>query len=209
MRLKWKVCGMKTPDNIAGALQLQPDYMGFIFYQKSPRYVGADWQGPGTDFPESTAKVGVFVNEDPEKIKLLADQHRFDYLQLHGDEGPEYCRELNKAGYRIMKAVGLRTEADLERLAKYTPWVEFFLFDTPSQQYGGTGETFDWSLLETYDAKQPFFLSGGLSTENVPAVSELRHPGIWALDVNSRFETEPGIKDIARLKEFKEQLQKL
>lgn len=209
MKLKWKVCGMKAPDNIAGALKLQPDYMGFIFYKKSPRYVGSDWQGPEANFPKTTAKVGVFVNEELESLRLLADQYRLDYLQLHGGESPEYCQELSEAGYRLIKAVGLRTEADLERLSKYDKCVEYLLFDTPSQQYGGTGKTFDWSLLESYEGKQPFFLSGGLSTENVQAVSTLRHPGLWALDVNSRFETEPGIKDVARLKEFKEQLQKL
>ena len=209
MNLKWKVCGMKTPDNIAGVLQLRPDYMGFIFYKKSSRYVGVDWPGPGSDFPETTAKVGVFVNEELEQLKLLADRYRLDYLQLHGDETPEYCRIVSKAGYQIIKAVGLRTDADHGRLAEYSQYVEYFLFDTPSQQYGGTGKTFDWSLLETYIGQRPFFLSGGLSTENVQAVSTLRHPDLWALDVNSRFETEPGIKNIVRLKEFKEQLQKL
>ena len=209
MALKWKVCGMKAPDNIAEVLKLQPDYMGFIFYKKSPRYVGADWQGPVSHFPETTAKVGVFVNEELESIQELADLHGLDYLQLHGDETPDYCERLSEAGYRIMKAVGLHTEADLGELARYGPWVEYFLFDTPSAKYGGTGRTFDWTLLEAYDQPQPFFLSGGLSAENVQAVGELRSSGLWALDVNSKFETEPGIKDIARLKEFKEKLQKL
>jgi len=200
---------MRIRDNIDRVLELQPDYMGFIFYKKSPRYVGMDWEGPGSGFPDSTAKVGVFVNAQQEEVTSMSAKYALRYLQLHGDESPEYCQELAGEGYRIIKALGLSDQSDLQRLDAYTPWVQYFLFDTPSRQYGGTGTTFDWSLLTSYNGERPFFLSGGLSTKNVLEVAALNHSGLWALDVNSRFETAPGLKDLDKLKEFKEQLKRL
>lgn len=200
---------MRDPVNIAQALQLEPDYMGFIFYQESLRFVGENWEGPITNVPDTTKKVGVFVNQSIEEVTLLAGKYQLDYLQLHGDEEPEYCRELYEEGFAITKAVGLKKSEDLERLEAYMPWIEFFLFDTPSQQYGGTGKTFDWSLLFQYHHELPFFLSGGLSLDNLEEVNQLDGLNIWALDLNSKFETEAGIKDISKLKVFKNRMQKL
>ncbi|GJM28195.1 MAG: N-(5'-phosphoribosyl)anthranilate isomerase [Cyclobacteriaceae bacterium] len=209
MSFKWKVCGMKNRQNIIDVLQFQPDYMGFIFYEKSPRYVGRQWDGPPEDFPDSTRKVGVFVNQDLEEVVRLVNQYQLDYLQLHGNESPGYCKELNAEGFSILKAVSLKESRDLQKLDAYTPWVNYFLFDTPSKQFGGTGRTFDWSLLSQYRHAVPFFLSGGLSLENLDAVAGLDGLNLWALDVNSRFEIEPGVKNISKLREFKNQLQKL
>jgi phosphoribosylanthranilate isomerase len=209
MKLKWKVCGMRDPINIAQALLLAPDYLGFIFYRESPRYVGENWEGPLENIPDATKKVGVFVNQSIEEVTLLAGKYQLDYLQLHGDEQPEYCRELFEEGFAITKALSLKNGDDLKKLDAYKPWIRFFLFDTPSQQYGGTGKAFDWSLLSQYQHELPFFLSGGLSLDNLEDVNQLDDLNLWALDINSKFETQAGIKDISKLEEFKNQMQKL
>jgi phosphoribosylanthranilate isomerase len=206
MKLKWKVCGMKEPENMARVLELGPDYMGFIFYERSPRYVGNQWAGPAVDFPETTSKVGVFVNEQPETVKSLAKKYRLDYLQLHGQETPEYCRELSQAGHCLIKVLNPETIQSTGQMDAYKPWVDFFLFDTPGKQHGGSGQTFDWSLLRQYDNEVPVFLSGGISLDNIKMVSELEPLNLAALDINSRFETRPGLKDIAMLSAFKNKL---
>jgi phosphoribosylanthranilate isomerase len=207
--MKWKVCGMRDPQNITKVLELSPDFMGFIFYEKSPRYVGHTWEGPGLDFPKETKKVGVFVNEKPGKILQLADQYGISWIQLHGHESPEACQQLKHQGYSLIKAVSINHSDDFKRLSAYKPWVNYFLFDTPGTNYGGTGRTFDWSLLNSYDNQLPIFLSGGLSLENIEGVVELKKMKLEVLDVNSRFEITPGIKDYNMLKKLKEQINKL
>ena len=209
MSLKWKVCGMKHAENIKQVLELGPDYMGFIFYNKSPRYVGEQWDGPGRDFPLTTKKVGVFVNESLQTIRLLADRYQFDYLQLHGHETPEYCRELRQDNFTLIKAVALNEDDELNTLEDYQPWIKYFLFDTPSNQFGGTGSTFDWSVLKEYDHEVPFFLGGGISLNNIREVQKLNELNLHAIDVNSRFETRPGWKDPVMLENLKNQIQEL
>ncbi len=209
MSLKWKVCGMKYEENIKQIFELKPDYMGFIFYKKSPRYVGDNWAGPGKDFPVTTKKVGVFVNETFKNLRALNDQFQFDYLQLHGDETPEYCKELAEDGLALIKAMSISEIKDLKQLNHYKPWVKYFLFDTPSSNYGGTGTVFDWSLLQQYDNELPVFLSGGLSLDNINEVGNMKNLNLQAIDVNSRFETRPGWKDPAMLENLKNQIQEL
>ena len=209
MNLKWKVCGMREPGNIARALELEPDYMGFIFYPNSPRYVGQRWTGPGANFPSSTQKIGVFVNEDLARVKLLADRYGLDYVQLHGNESPGYCRDLFQSKYRIIKAINPNFMVDDQGLNEYKPWVEFFLFDTPSKQFGGTGKRFKWTLLEQYDNEIPVFLSGGISLNNMDSIVDLKMLNLTAVDINSCFEVHPGLKDINKLQEFKIKLQQL
>lgn len=209
MNLKWKVCGMKEADNIARVLNLEPDYMGFIFYRKSPRYVGEDWAGPGNGFPGSTKKVGVFVNEEMDRVVELAAKYQLEYLQLHGHETPDYCRLLSQQGLAVIKVTNPANLKEVKRLDQFKPWVEFFLFDTPGKQFGGTGKSFDWSLLEHYDNQVPVFLSGGISLENVQKVAELTRLNLSAVDVNSCFETRPGFKDVTKLKELKNKLLQL
>lgn len=200
---------MKDAGNIAQVLKLEPDYMGFIFYKKSPRYVGDDWAGPGKDFPDSTKKVGVFVNEPLQKIRALASRFQFDYLQLHGDETPQYCKELAEEGFAVIKATGISEVKDLQHLNDYQPWVTYFLFDTPSSQFGGTGIPFDWSLLQQYNNEVPVFLSGGLSLDNIKEVHKIKDLNLTAIDVNSRFETQPGWKDLTMLTRLKNQIEEL
>jgi phosphoribosylanthranilate isomerase len=198
---------MRDPNNIAEALSLVPDYMGFIFYKKSPRYVGWQWTGPGSEFPTTTKKVGVFVNADLSQVKFFGYKYELDCMQLHGNESPEYCRALFALGYEVIKAVSPDKITDTQYLRTYKPWVHYLLFDTPSANFGGTGQNFDWSLLEQYNNDIPVFLSGGISLKNVDNIGKLNKLNLAAVDINSCFETSPGFKDISKLKEFKTKLE--
>jgi phosphoribosylanthranilate isomerase len=209
MNLKWKVCGMREQGNIQQVLELAPDFMGFIFFKKSPRYVGDHWQGPGSDFPVNTKKVGVFVNESLAQVKSIADRFQLDYIQLHGDETPEYCSVLSRQNRPIIKAVSINTQDDLLLIEEYNSSVKYILFDTPREKYGGTGKVFDWSYLEEYDNKVPIFLSGGISVDNIQKIKHLSTLNLAVIDVNSRFEIAPGLKDVSMLTQLKKQLSEL
>ena len=200
-KIKIKVCGMKHADNIQQLAALSPDFMGFIFYAKSPRYV-ADRLALETleKLPKLIKKVGVFVNETTEKMKEIAQLYSLDYLQLHGDEGVEQCRELRTDGFKIIKAFQMEAAFDFKILEAYKPHCEFFLFDTKTKNYGGSGRTFDWSVLEKYDNEKPFFLSGGISEENIATIGKLEEYNIHAIDINSGVEVEPGLKDIEKVR---------
>ncbi|MFP4504036.1 MAG: phosphoribosylanthranilate isomerase [Cyclobacteriaceae bacterium] len=203
--IKLKVCGMKFFHNMLKVAQLKPDYLGFIFYEKSRRYM------PDTLKPEDLAKlprrmkkVGVFVNASSEEMIKQAKTYRLNLLQLHGDESPEQCRELKQAGQQIIKVFSIgQDNFDFSQLNSYKPHVQYFLFDTKGKERGGNGETFDWSQLRRYDQEVPFFLSGGISLDNVALLKEMSFFNIHALDVNSRFELEPGIKDLDLLQKLK------
>ena len=140
---------------------------------------------------------------------FLTERHDLQLLQLHGDETPEYCQQLYEKGYSIAKAINLKDKTDLQLLHRYKPWVDYFLFDTPGAKYGGTGKTFNWSLLKEYDNQVPVFLSGGISLDNIGGVANLSDLNLYAIDVNSRFEVAPGLKNTEMLKELKLQLQQL
>lgn len=176
---------------------LQPDYMGFICYQQSPRYMAAI---PHIDVPENITKTGVFVNESAEKINELIDKYNFDAIQLHGSESPEFSESFMDKVV-VIKAFGIDQDFDFGTLEPYEVSVDYFLFDTKTEKHGGSGQTFDWSLLDQYKMDIPFFLSGGLSLENLEEVKKIDHPQFYGVDLNSKFETEPGLKDINKLKE--------
>lgn len=190
--MKIKVCGMCDPRNIAAVAALKPDFMGFIFYKKSPRYVGALSPETVKGIPSSIKKVGVFVNEDMGMIEQTVAEYGLDFVQLHGDESVEFCRAL-KGKCGIIKATSI------VRASLYEDVVDYLLFDTPTPHYGGSGERFDWSELNNYKGGTPFFLSGGIGVEQG---SEVRALDVFAVDVNSRFETQPGMKNIELLKKF-------
>ena len=178
--------------------------MGFIFYEKSPRHVGEDLdEALFKSFPASTQKVGVFVNAPIEYLRGQVSKYQLDLVQLHGDETVDYVAELYAIGIRVIKVFSVGEAFDFRVLGQYNPFVEFFLFDTKGKARGGTGKTFDWSLLKGYDLEVPFFLSGGIDLENVNALDALSALPVYAIDVNSRFELEPGLKDIEKLKELK------
>lgn len=205
--IKLKICGMKIPDNLQAIAALQPDYLGFIFYPESKRYM-AEALTPEMvrALPTSIQRVGVFVNADTAYILRQAKVYDLDFLQLHGDESPEDCELLQGKGYQLVKAFGLDQDFDFEQLKRYAKVVDFYLFDTKGLAYGGNGKTFDWTILEQYDQHKPFFLSGGIGLEEIKELEKLKGMRLHALDVNSRFELEPGLKNRDLLQELKAQL---
>lgn len=202
--VKLKVCGMKYVDNLKELVALAPDYIGFIFYPASPRYMGGSLTPEDLKIvPTSIQKTGVFVNADTETMLSIARKYQLNALQLHGQETPEQCKALKAAGYEIIKVFGIGDGFDFGTLASYKPYINYFLFDTQSKQYGGTGIAFDWEILKHYDNEIPFFLSGGISLDNITQIQRLQGFNLYAIDVNSCFETAPGYKDIEMLKALK------
>lgn len=200
-----KVCGMRDPENIRQVLSLGIDWMGFIFYSGSRRCFGAiDGKLDlleEVDF-QTTKRVGVFVNASFEEIVETAARYRLDYLQLHGDETPDDCYALHKRGFAVIKAFPVGAADDMERVSDYEGRVDYFLFDTKCKGYGGSGRQFDWSVLSAYRGRTPFLLSGGLHPGSWEAIHEFHHPQFAGIDLNSGFEIEPGMKDVARLRSF-------
>ena len=193
-----KVCGMRLSHNIRAVEALGIDLMGFIFYPRSPRYVG-----PRPDYlPTHCLRVGVFVNAPAGEVEERADDFGLDLIQLHGNESPDYCRRLVDSGLQLIKVFSLRSEGDAAATEMYEGLCRYFLFDTPTAQYGGSGTTFDWSLLDAYRGDTPFLLSGGIGPGSAESISRLAHPRLAGIDLNSRFETEPGLKDVGRLRDF-------
>jgi|SRR6185312_2276481 len=196
--MKIKVCGLKYPDNINEVAALQPDYVGFIFYPQSPRFAG---EFEMVDVP--AIKTGVFVNESAERIGDAIARYKLGAIQLHGSEGPEFCEQF-KGKVTVIKAFGVDENFDFEQLNEFEDSVDYFLFDTKTSKHGGSGQTFNWNLLDQYKLSVPFLLSGGLSLDNLEEVKKIRHPQFYGVDLNSRFEIEPGLKDIDKLtKAFK------
>ncbi len=210
---------MKYVENIQQVAALQPDYLGFIFYEKSKR----NFEGIIPDLPKEIKKVGVFVNELPEIVVSLTEEYGLNTLQLHGDESSEYVQRLRTIfeesiaekkqhlKYKIpelIKVFGIKDTFDFEVLKPYESLVDFFLFDTKGKERGGNGITFDWSVLQKYNLTKPFFLSGGIGLEEVSEIKKLRalNLPIYALDVNSRFETSAGLKSVKDITKFKKDL---
>lgn len=199
--LKIKVCGMKDDNNIKELMELQPDYMGFIFYEKSKRDVqGVLNQELLLSFPKSIKKTGVFVNASTAFILEKVETYQLDAVQLHGQESPEQAKEIKDKGLEVFKAFSVGETFDFAQLESYKGAVDYFLFDTKGKEAGGNGFTFDWTILNDYDNEVPFLLSGGLDGNNIEDVKKLSHLNIYAVDVNSKFETEPALKDIDLLK---------
>lgn len=198
-----KVCGMRHPENISRLSQLAIDWMGFIFYEKSPRYIGIEKIKTESD---SLKRVGVFVNAPYEQLLEKAAIYQLDFLQLHGNETPELCQALRKQGFSVIKAFSVSSETDLEKTKEYENCTDFFLFDTKCAGYGGSGRQFDWSILSSYQGKTPFLLSGGIHPESAEAIKNFTHPQFTGIDLNSGFEIEPGLKDVGQLEVFLEKV---
>jgi phosphoribosylanthranilate isomerase len=196
--MKIKVCGLRDPGNIKAIAALEPDYMGFIFYGSSPRYVHELQVDALESIPHTINKTAVFVNESAETINDLIDKYNFDFIQLHGDESPEFCNSLRDKAI-VIKAFGVNNDFDFKQLNKYKNKVDLFLFDTKTESYGGSGKTFDWGILDNYELEIPFFLSGGISPENIEEVKYITHPQFYGVDLNSKFEITPGLKDLEKL----------
>jgi len=210
--MKLKVCGMKYQDNIVEVAKLQPDYLGFIFYKKSPRFFG----GPMPQLPDSIKKVGVFVNASIKDIIEKIKKYNLDVIQLHGEESPEFCLECHAEivsashSEEIIKVFSIKDNFNFDSLKPYESVCDYYLFDTKGKLPGGNGYTFNWEVLKDYPSSKPFFLSGGISLEETGNVlSFLRTQEskyCHAIDINSKFEIEPGLKNIKLLKEFKHKL---
>lgn len=193
-----KVCGMKYADNIRALDQIKPDMTGFIFHHASPRYV----EKLPEYMPSSSLRIGVFVNSDTGYILNKVNEFGLDMVQLHGNESPDECRILRREGIGIIKAFQLKTNNADTITAPYDGLCQYYLFDTPCAAYGGSGKTFDWKLTDSYHGKTPFLLSGGIKPESIKQISSFRHPSFAGIDINSGFETYPGMKDTEAISNF-------
>ena len=198
--MKIKVCGMRDKENISGLLALKPDYIGFIFYDKSKRVV-TDF--PQMEIPSSVKKVGVFVNETIQEIIEKVNKHALDFVQLHGNETSEYCEKLASKNIKIIKAFSVDENFDFSAIKSFEKCVSLFLFDTKGNNYGGNGVKFNWDLLQNYKGKIPFLLSGGINKNDADEIKKMKHLAFLGIDINSGFELEPGLKNIKEIKEFK------
>ena len=197
-----KVCGMRDAENIRLVEDLDIDYMGFILWPHSKRYVA---ESPAY-LPKNAKRVGVFVDSDIENIMCQIDNFGLDAIQLHGHESPDYVQSLkNNIGegrLPIIKAFNIGAPDDLAQTAAYEGLADIFLFDTKGKSVGGNGEKFDWSVLSAYHGSTPFFLSGGIGSDDANSILSFHHDRCIGIDLNSRFEISPGLKDILRLKSF-------
>ena len=202
-----KICGLRDPENIREIAALQPDFMGFIFYPNSPRYVGQLDAGSLTSLPTSIKKTGVFVNENLENILTAISKYNLDAVQLHGADNKKLCRKIRQEAktmvikvFPIMDASNFRVTGDYEDVADY------FLFDTKTDLYGGSGQKFNWNILQEYTGNKSFLLSGGIGADDVKAIRAIEHPLLAGVDLNSKFELKPGLKNVALLKQFIDEL---
>lgn len=216
---------MRDADNVRAVAALDIDFLGFIFYPKSPRY--AQKAVPETELMTNTAtasrrndmvmrkpqRVGVFVDETPQTIIAHIHNDQLDYVQLHGHELPEMIDHLKRAvisdnhhSLKVIKAFSISKPDDLLQTKAYEGIADLFLFDTPTESYGGSGKKFDWQMLQAYDGHTPFLLSGGIGPEDIDRIRTFEHPQCIGIDLNSRFETAPGIKDVEALRRFTEKL---
>lgn len=188
---------MREAANLWAIADLTPDFLGFIFYKKSPRYMG-DTLSPELlrSLPPGVQKVGVFVDNPLPELLTTVGRYSLDYVQLHGHESPAYCQEAHQQGLRIIKAFSVDDSFDFDTLAAYVPFCAFLLFDTKGAQRGGNGTTFDWRVLANYHGPTPFLLSGGLGPNNASELLAFKHPLLAGYDFNSQLETAPGVKDV-------------
>jgi len=208
--MKIKVCGMRNVENLSSLLALKPDFVGFIFYNKSKRYVE---EFPQINFPQNIKKVGVFVNETIQEVLNKVKEFQLDCIQLHGNETPEYINQLlnyelvsESKSIDIIKAFSVDENFDFNNTSAYEDDCDFFLFDTKGKDYGGNGIKFNWEILQNYKGKTPFLLSGGISKVDVEGIKNIHHKYFEGVDVNSGFEIEPGLKNIDNIEEFKNNL---
>lgn len=181
--------------------------MGFIFYPKSPRYVGEAFKVP--DISHAVKRVGVFVNEATELIVEKAVEYQLDYLQLHGDETIQQCEDLRNQGRKVIKVFSVDDQMDFAVTRPYESVVDFFLFDTKGKYYGGNSRSFDWKILANYEQRVPFFLSGGIGLENMSTIKSLQGMNLHAIDLNSGVETGPAMKDVKKIKQVQGMLNNL
>jgi len=198
--MKLKVCGMKYPENIQAVANLNPNYLGFIFHEKSPRYAANTLDANQLSaLSGNIQKVGVFVNEEFQTIEQNCNDFHIKTVQLHGDESSNFCEKLKDSGFTVVKAFGINKNFDFNILNQYVAYCDFFLFDTKTDEHGGSGKKFKWDLLNQYHLELPYFLSGGISPDDLNEIKNIKNENLYAIDVNSRFEIEAGLKDVTML----------
>ncbi len=197
-----KVCGLRDPENVRCIDGLDVDWLGFIFYPPSPRYVPYDSKLIETIGSCKKNKVGVFVNEELAVMLEKSILFHIDMIQLHGNEKPEVCLTLRQMGFPVIKAFSIESERDFQQTALYLNFCDYFLFDTKAIGYGGSGKRFDWNLLAAYPYEKPFLLSGGITPDSSVRIEQLTHPQLAGIDLNSGFELSPAMKDVSKIKEF-------
>lgn len=196
-----KVCGMRDPENIREIERLDVQWLGFIFWEKSSRYVS---EIPAY-LPTKTKRVGVFVDADINEVRKKTEEYALDIIQLHGKESPEYIqtlRHLSDSRIAIIKALNIATTEDIGQAKPYEGTVDYILFDTKAKMVGGNGTQFDWSVLSEYHGKTPFLLSGGIGPDDAERVKAFHHPLLAGIDLNSRFEIRPAFKDTDKIHQF-------
>lgn len=205
--MKIKVCGMRETENIHRLVKLKPDYIGFIFYSKSPRFVFESTP----NLPGDIKKTGVFVNSEIEFIKKTIIKHELKCVQLHGEETPEFCKLVKSLNVEVIKAINILDKYDFKELIPYQMFCNYFLFDTKGKKPGGNGYGFNWKVLKDYDLDKPFFLSGGISPNHIQKIKKLVKTNlpVYAIDINSKFESKPGHKKIETIREFKSKINEL
>lgn len=205
--MRLKVCGMRELENISALSELDPNYIGFIFWSESSRFV--DKKTPPLD--KKIIKTGVFVDATFDYILTKIKDHQLDAVQLHGQESCSYCKVIKDYGLKVIKSFSIKNTFDFNNLEDYENSCDYYLFDTKGKLPGGNGFTFDWKILNEYPSQKPFFLSGGIGVDNLNEIKKLvktKLP-IHAIDVNSKFETSPGNKNIELLKKFKKEIDEL
>jgi len=204
--MKLKVCGMKYQDNIEAVANLQPDFLGFIFHEQSPRH----FEGVINDLPNSIHKVGVFVDKTVEFIANQIVKHKLSAIQLHGHESPEMCRILKSTNAKVIKVFSIKDTFDFSVLVPYEKVCDYYIFDTKGNLPGGNGYAFNWDILTDYPSTKLFFLSGGIGLDQVEDLKKFQESSAseycFAIDVNSKFEIEAGLKNIEELRMFKQNL---
>jgi len=201
---------MRDPENISGVVAVLPDYLGLIFYANSKRFVGFEpLPEVLKNIPVSVKKVGVFVDENPEEVVAICQKWNLDVAQLHGNETPEYCRQIQEKEMVVFKAFSVDENFDFSILKAYSGVCNYFLFDTKGHLPGGTGQKFNWQLLENYNGQTPFFLSGGIGSDDLQAIKIFSHPQFFGIDLNSGFEISPAVKDLQKIKKFIDEISKL
>ena len=208
--MKLKVCGLTNAQNIREILKVStPDYLGFIFYERSSRYMPDRLKPEDVQaLPGDIKKTGVFVNSSVNHIIKMAKVYGLHALQLHGEESPEECEHLQSSGLTIIKAFRIGASFDNFLLKKYSHVCDYFLFDTAGRHKGGNGKKFNWDMLSSYSLNKPYFLSGGIKPEDASLVAGIKDVHLFGIDVNSGFESEPGIKVPSKIQEFTAQLKK-
>ncbi|MGB3606371.1 phosphoribosylanthranilate isomerase [Psychroserpens sp.] len=204
--MRIKICGMKDENNILDVAKLNPEFMGFIFYKNSPRY----FNGNIPELPEHIKKIGVFVDATFDYIKGIVSKHNLQGAQLHGNESPKLCKQLQDLNCAVIKVFSIKDTFDFKSLEPYEDVCDYYLFDTKGKQPGGNGYTFNWDILKKYPSSKPFFLSGGIGLNEIEKLKDFKNTEAskycHVIDVNSKFEIEAGLKNKIDLKKFKNEL---